>query len=73
MILQFGKYKGQDTGNVPDDYLMQVADDFNRDRIGVMPDERFKFKVPIEVRMAAREELRRKGYKKQGTRWVLNG
>jgi hypothetical protein len=73
MILRFGKYKGQDTGNMPDNYLMQVADDFNRDRIGVMPDQRFEFKVPIEVRMAAREELRRRNYKKQGTRWILNG
>jgi len=70
MILRFGKYKGQDTGNVPDSYLMALADDFNRDKIGVMPDQRFKFKVPIEVRMAAREELRRRGYKKQGSRWI---
>jgi hypothetical protein len=73
MILRFGKFRGQDTRNVPDNYLIALANDFNRDWIRVMPDERFKFKVPIEVRMEAREELKRRGYKKQGSRWILNG
>jgi hypothetical protein len=68
-VMPFGKYKGRPWDYIPDSYLQGLANDFNRDRPGIMPDQRFTFRVPIEVQIRAREELKRRGYKKQGSRW----
>jgi hypothetical protein len=67
--LTFGKFKGYRYEDVVDSYLLKLADDFNRDQIGIMPDQRFQFKVPLEVRERAREELKRRGWTRKGTRW----
>jgi len=67
--LAFGKYKGYRFEDVPESYLIKLCDDFNRDQIGIMPDQRFQFKVPLEVRERAREELKRRGWRKKGSRW----
>lgn len=71
-VMPFGKYKGCCWDLIPLDYLILVADDFNRDRPGVMPDQRFKYRVSLEVRERAREELKERGYKRQGQRWVYD-
>jgi hypothetical protein len=68
-VMPFGKFKGWSWDRVPSDYLQAVSDNFYRDRPGIMPDQRFNFRVPIEVQVKAREELKRRGYKKRGERW----
>lgn len=70
LVMPFGKYKGRVWDQVPDDYLILLADDFNRDKPGVLPDDRFKFKVPLNVREKARDVLKQRGYKKHGSRWT---
>lgn len=67
--LTFGKFKGYRYEDVPESYLCRLADDFDRDKIGVMPDQRFNWKVPLEVRERAREELKKRGWSKHGSRW----
>lgn len=67
--MPFGKFKGWRFEDVPESYLIKVSDDFDRDRPGVMPDQRFSFRVPLEVRERAREELKRRGWRKKGQRW----
>ena len=68
--MPFGKFKGQRIDSLPDNYLIMLADDFNRDKPGVLPDNRFNFKVPLEIREKAREVLKKRGYSKRGERWV---
>lgn len=68
--MPFGKFKGWRFEDIPESYLIKVADDFDRDRLGVLPDDRFKFRVPVEVREKAREELKRRGWRKKGERWL---
>ncbi len=68
-IMPFGKYKGQHIDTIPDRYIIMLADDFGQDNQGILPDNRFNFKVPLEIREKAREELKKRGYKKKGSRW----
>lgn len=65
MILPFGKYKGQSIKQIPDDYLMILAEGFH------FPSEpgKEKFQVSLEIRIATRNELKARKYKKIGARW----
>jgi len=67
--MPFGKYKGQRIDTLPDNYLIMLADDFRRNRPGVLPDQKFTFRVPPDIIEKARIVLKRRGYSKKGTRW----
>jgi uncharacterized protein (DUF3820 family) len=68
-VMPFGKYKGQPIDTIPDRYIIMLADDFGQDNQGILPDNRFNFKVPLEIREKAREALKKRGYRKKGSRW----
>ena len=69
MILDFGTHVGKDLSDqtIPDDYMKwlssrgKYASKKNRFEIA--------FKVPLDIWLAAREEMERRGYKLIGERW----
>jgi hypothetical protein len=69
MVLTFGKYKGHDLSNlsIPDDYMKWLA---SRGKY-TSKTNRFEteWKVPVDVWMAAREEMDRRGYNHIGERF----
>lgn len=68
MRIPFGKNNGRDTSEVDDRYLMWLsdADEWNQEK-GKPWDK--PFKVSLDIRIAARAELERRGFRKKGLRW----
>ncbi len=73
MILTFGIYKGHDLSDpsIPDDYMKWLA---SRGRY-TSKTNRFEtaWKVPVDVWMAARMEMERRGYRHIGERFLKEG
>lgn len=70
MILKFGKYKGQNIQSIPDDYLMWLAKPVYSGKFyKSLHSTELNWKVPFNIKMAARKELERRGYKLVGERW----
>ncbi len=69
MILPFGQHKFKNISDktIPDTYLKLLADGF---KFPSLPGQK-NFQVSFEIRMAARQELKMRGYKKVGLRWEL--
>lgn len=70
MIISFGKYKGQDIKSIPDDYCMWLAKPVYSGKFykSLHSTER-NWSVPFAVKIAARQELERRGFKLIGERW----
>jgi hypothetical protein len=65
--MPWGKYKGVRFDRMTDEnYLMWLADD--PDRMASVGQRKYP-PVPLQLRVAAREELKRRGYRKFGSRW----
>jgi hypothetical protein len=70
MVLLFGKCKGQDIREIPDDYCMWLAKPVYSGKFyKSLHSTELKWKVPFEVKMAARRELELRGFKLIGERW----
>lgn len=73
MILPFGIHKGRDLSDpsIPDSYMMWLA---SRGKYQ-SPSNRFEtvWKVPVNVWMAARVEMERRGYSHIGERFEKRG
>jgi len=71
MILQFGKYKGKDLQAVSDEsYIMWLAKPvYTGKYYKSLHSTELNWKVPFNVKMAARGELFRRGYKLVGERF----
>jgi hypothetical protein len=73
MILQFGQYKGRHLSDlsIPDDYIQWLA---SRGRY-TSKTNRFEtaWKVPVDIWMAARVEMERRGYRHIGERFEKEG
>jgi hypothetical protein len=70
-ILQFGKYKGCCLGNLEDDdYIKFLAKPvYSGKYYKSLHSTELNWKVPFEVKIAARAELERRGYKLIGERF----
>ena len=67
--MPWGKYKGVRFDQMTDEkYLMWLADD---PAIMAGIGQKKYPPVPLQLRVAAREELKRRGYRKAGSRWTL--
>jgi hypothetical protein len=70
MILMFGTFKGHELSDmsVPDSYIRWLALRGSYQ----MPGNRFetKWKVPIDVSIHARREMERRGYHREGDRYI---
>lgn len=70
MIITFGKCKGQRIKNIPDDYCMWLAKPVYSGKFyESLHSTELKWKVPFPVKIAARTELERRGFKLIGERW----
>jgi hypothetical protein len=71
MVLQFGKYRGKDLQAVSDEsYIMWLAKPVYSGKFyKSLHSTELNWKVPFDVRVAARKELERRGYKLVGERW----
>ena len=71
MMLQFGKYKGKDLQTVSDEsYIMWLAKPVYSGKFyKSLHSTELNWKVPFNIKMAARKELERRGYKLVGERW----
>jgi hypothetical protein len=73
MILKFGTYRGRDLSDltIPDSYMQWLA---SRGRFDSKVN-RFEtaWKVPVDVWMAARQEMERRGYRHIGERFEKEG
>jgi hypothetical protein len=71
MVLQFGKYRGKDLQVVSDEsYIMWLAKPVYSGKFyKSLHSTELNWKVPFDVRVAARKELERRGYKLVGERW----
>jgi len=73
MILKFGTYRGRDLSDltIPDSYMQWLA---SRGRFDSKVN-RFEtaWKVPVDVWMAARREMERRGYRHIGERFEKEG
>lgn len=70
MILHFGKYKGQDIKNVPDNYLIWMATKAESDQMYGDPWDKKPFKLTGDEVEAAHRELKARGYRCRGLRWT---
>jgi hypothetical protein len=70
MTIHFGKYKGQNIQSIPDDYCMWLSKPVYSGKFYTCQHStELKWKVPFDVKMAARKELERRGFKLIGERW----
>jgi hypothetical protein len=70
MILQIGKYKGQQFEAVPDDYLKWLAKPkYSAKFYKSLHSTDLTWKVPWAVRIEARKQLEIRGYKLNGETW----
>ena len=71
MKLKFGKYKGQDLGSLTDEaYLKWLAKPvYSGKYYKSLHSTELNWKVPFDVKMAARGELFRRGYQLVGERF----
>jgi hypothetical protein len=70
MILQFGIYKGKPLEEVPDDYLCWLSKPSYSSKYykNKYSDEHI-WKVPFEIKVAARGILDKRGWKLKGEHW----
>lgn len=70
MILMFGTYKGQSLTNIPVNYCMWLAKPVYSGKFyKSIHSTELNWKVPLAVKIAARAELDRRGFKLIGERW----
>jgi len=70
MIIPFGKYKWQPIRSIPDDYCMWLSKPVYSGKFyKSQHSTELKWKVPLDVKIAARGELERRGFKLIGERW----
>jgi len=71
MRLAFGKYRGRDIAEIPDDYVCWLA----LRKSYAKPDNRFEteWKVPIDVSIHARREMERRGYRRRDDHYEKEG
>lgn len=70
MVLKFGKHKGKNIQDVPDDYLMWLAKPMYSGKFyKSLHSTELTWKVPFDVKLAARGELMRRGFELIGERW----
>ena len=70
MIIPFGKCKGQNIQAIPDDYCMWLSKPkYSGKFYEIQHSTDLKWKVPFDVKIAARKELERRGFKLIGERW----
>jgi hypothetical protein len=70
VIIPFGKkHKGKDTSEVATTYLMWMTNNDLYNQLYGDPWNDHKFKIPLELEIAAREELQKRGYRRIGQRW----
>lgn len=70
MILSFGQCKGQSIQSIPDGYCMWLAKPVYSNKFyKSLHSTELNWKVPFDVKIAAREELERRGFKLIGERW----
>lgn len=69
-LLSFGKYKNQSIQCIPDDYCMWLAKPVYSGKFykSLHSTER-NWSVPFDIKIAARKELERRGFKLIGERW----
>jgi len=69
-IITFGQYKGHFYCNLPDDYLQFLAKPrYSGKFYKSLHSMEKNWTVPLQAKIAAREELERRGFKLVGTRW----
>lgn len=71
MILKFGKYKGRELSSLTDEsYLQWLAKPtYTGKYYKSLHSTELNWKVPFDVKMAARGELMKRGYNLIGERW----
>lgn len=71
MKLQFGKYKGRELQSLTDEnYLMWLAKPMYTGKYyKSLHSTELNWKVPFDVKLAARGELMKRGYNLIGERW----
>lgn len=70
MILPFGKCKGQSIRSIPDDYCIWLAKPVYSGKFyKSQHSTELNWKVPFDVKIAARKELEHRGFKLIGERW----
>jgi len=72
MILSFGQHKGKALSNqtIPDDYILWLAKPVYSGKFyESLHSTELKWKVPFNVKIAAREEAERRGWKLNGSTW----
>jgi hypothetical protein len=70
-VLTFGRYKGRSIASIQDEeYLKWLAKPtYNGKFYKSLHSDELNWKVPFDIKMAARTELERRGYKLIGERW----
>lgn len=70
MIITFGTHKGERITEVPDDYLLWLAKPrYSGKFYKSLHSTELNWKVPFEVKVAARQEADRRGYILKGETW----
>lgn len=70
MILRFGDHKGEHIQSIPDDYCMWLAKPkYSGKFYKSLHSMERNWSVPFDVKVAARKELERRGFKLIGERW----
>lgn len=72
MILSFGQHKGKALSNpeIPDDYILWLAKPVYSGKFyKSLHSTELTWKVPFNVKIAAREEAERRGWKLRGSEW----
>jgi hypothetical protein len=71
MILTFGKFKGCNLEEVDEEYLCWLAKpNYNSHYYKNQYSDEHSWKVPFEVKIAARKVLDNRGWKLQGETWI---
>jgi hypothetical protein len=66
----FGKYKGQSIQTIPDDYLLWLAKPkYSGAFYKSLHSTELNWKVPMAVKLVARTEADRRGWKLKGETW----
>jgi hypothetical protein len=68
--LTFGKYKGWELSDIPDDYLLWLAKPkYSGNFYASLHSTDLNWRVPFDVKIAARKEADKRGWKLKGERW----
>jgi hypothetical protein len=70
MILPFGKYKGRQIEDIPEDYLCWLGKPkYSGAFYKSLHSTELNWKVPLAVTIEARKILEKRGWKLNGTEW----